>query len=619
MKKSIKFIYAALPLFLTLTTILVTLAIPAFAAEDNKYDHTYVGIEKNGYDYKDTETALFQLKDNDQNISLTYCADKDTYIVKNSKYTRTNISDANYYTKENGDKIRAIIRNTYPFISLAESRSRTGLSNLSEKEAITASQLAVWHYANGENFHSIDRPNVKTLYNWLISLPGAPQSETPIAQIAINQSVIQNGDKYQAKFSFKADSINDDGTPIVLSYCFDKDLSSLGAACIDEGIGANGYHQLSVTNLPEGAEFNIEVSGVQTVKFDGYFYDPQGGRNASQSLVGAHIGKTNVCASAQCICTPSRSGGITVNKINSITLDPLPDAVFELSKSSDFSTIDYVFTSDQTGAATVTGLSAGTWYLREKTAPKGYVAYEETVPVSVGSGITTLDFKNTPLGKIEITKVDQSDIPIQGVVFSLYQGTTPSPETLLFDNLVTNENGYLLIDSLNPGDYTLVETFAPPMYRINSTPIPVEVVAGSNVTLRVVNEKATPGSLNLLKRDATSKIQLSGAVIGIYTDEKFENQIAEITTLEDQPVTVEDLLPGTYYVKENQPPTGYLLDSKPQTIKLEEGQTVELTFFNSRSYPTAGNYGILLTVGLSLLACAGAGYFVYRKHLSQSE
>ena len=125
------------------------------AEENESYDYTYRGVEISGnrviVNGRSASTALFKVENPDGSISYAYCVDFDTVVENGHNYSRVNVEDANYYDDDSAKHIRAIVRNAYPFISLEEISSTLNLENLTAVEAITATQLAIWKYANAAN------------------------------------------------------------------------------------------------------------------------------------------------------------------------------------------------------------------------------------------------------------------------------------------------------------------------------------------------------------------------------------------------------------------------------------------------------------------------------------
>lgn len=81
----------------------------------------------------------------------------------------------------------------------------------------------------------------------------------------------------------------------------------------------------------------------------------------------------------------------------------------------------------------------------------------------------------------------------------------------------------------------------------------------------------------LIKQDEESGVKLSGAKYGIYTDSACTNKVDTITTGSDGSATSKALVAGTYYVKEIQAPTGYVISDKVHTLTVKAGQTTTFT------------------------------------------
>lgn len=171
-----------------------------------------------------------------------YCVDKTTGIRTSFDYRMVNLEDAveeNYYTKEEANHLRAIMNNGYDWKSddpatrdlqqatelidritskkntLTESVSqlapdsdeakaaqkeldllnKINLTNLTQTQAASATNMAIWHYGNrieipeGEALYveTADK-NVQALYEWLITLSEEATED--------NQTTIINEDKF---------------------------------------------------------------------------------------------------------------------------------------------------------------------------------------------------------------------------------------------------------------------------------------------------------------------------------------------------------------------------------------------------------------------------------------
>ena len=611
---SIKKIAKCLMIFTLISSIFIPFSKSTLALNES-YDLTYVGISEFGLDTNTSQTAVFNLQNQNYDTYTAYCVDLETSIIDYSKYARMNLEDAQYYSNDDAAHIRSIVKKSYPYVSIQELQTLTSIFNLTTQEAISATQLAIWSHSNS-NSETSTNPNVNALLAWYLALPIDNSPTTPVADIVLNQTVSSSLDKYSALFSFKANGHNSDSSPVQLTYQFDKDIvAQFGATITDLGIDDEGFQKIHISNLGLNDTFTINVSGSQVLDQDVYFYESENGRHISQSLVGLYQGVNNISSTSQ-YSNFEANNEIIINKIDSITLLGLQGAVFEVSNTINFDDIVITLTTEETGIATYTGISKGTWYVRETIAPVGYIPYTDIFTISIGDGVNTFDFKNAAYSSLKIIKVDDHGSAVEGAKFSLYEGHVVDENKLLYFDLETNYLGEILVNDLLPGDYTLLETYVPVGYVLNSTPQPITLIAKEIKEVTIINRKIkNDACLYLIKKDKISDIQMAGSIIGIYTDSSYNNKIAEITTKKNEPVSVCDLAPNTYYVKELVAPVGYLLDSAPQTVLLEESQEATLIFKNTRIPVTAANYATILLISTSVLVILllFLGFIIYKR------
>ena len=345
------------------------------AAENESYDYKYV----DNYEFGDSKKAvIFKLKDESGEIYYAYCVDKDTRIQKNHDYSRVNVEDSDYYSESDAKQIRAIVRNAYPFQSLEYMQETFNIPTLTKGEAIDAIQFAIWNYANSYQGDLVNgsNENVKNLYNQLISLPAAEQITT-IAEINfLEPSAIFNGESYDVDFAYKVTGKNVDGTTVSGDYSFEEDLVVQYGATIEEA----GVDK----NLPSKTTVNLTVNATQDLGRDVYFYDPEGGRNASQSLIGIHEGNTNISKSIS--FTTEAVSEIVIKKVDSDNNEKLlQGAEFTITSIDKGYTVTVV--TDENGLALVK-LPLGKYTITETKAPEGYAIIEEVKTIDVTGEVT---------------------------------------------------------------------------------------------------------------------------------------------------------------------------------------------------------------------------------------
>ena len=456
------------------------------AAENESYDYKYV----DNYEFGDSKKAvIFQLKDESGEIYYAYCVDKDTRIQKNHDYSRVNVEDSDYYSESDAKQIRAIVRNAYPFQSLEYMQETFNIPTLTKGEAIDAIQFAIWNYANSYQGDLVNgsNENVKNLYNQLISLPAAEQITT-IAEINfLEPSAIFNGESYDVDFAYKVTGKNVDGTTVSGDYSFEEDLVVQYGATIEEaGVDENGYTHIIVKNLPSKTTVNLTVNATQDLGRDVYFYDPEGGRNASQSLIGIHEGNTNISKSIS--FTTEAVSEIVIKKVDSDNNEKLlQGAEFTITSIDKGYTVTVV--TDENGLALVK-LPLGQYNITETKAPEGYAIIEEVKTIDVTGEVTEATvfvFENKRIiGSVVITKVDKDNKnALAGAEFII---KNENAEEVARGK--TDETGVVKFTELPYGKYTYQEVIAPKGYVLDSKEYSFAItIDNEEVNITVENEK----------------------------------------------------------------------------------------------------------------------------------
>lgn len=243
-------------------------------------------------------------------------------------------------------------------------------------------------------------------------------------------------------------------------------------------------------------------------------------------------------------------------------------------------------TSGADGKAKVTGLVAGTYYVREVDESGTYPwwSYDpsvKTVTVTAG-GTATVSFNNTLLGRIAVQKITSSGGSLGGWQFGIYsdEGCTQLVETITTDESGKATSGYLA-----PGTYYVKELDdgQHPGWTLESDGKAVTVVAGETATVGFTNIQN--GRIKIIKEFPDTGVEppLEGWQFKVTDSEGKEIEGSPFTVGADGTNITGYIAPGTYTVEEIFPEGSLFecLSENPQTIPIAAGETGSVTFTNS--------------------------------------
>ena len=234
------------------------------------------------------------------------------------------------------------------------------------------------------------------------------------------------------------------------------------------------------------------------------------------------------------------------------------------------------------GYATFSGLTAGTYHLKETKAPNGYDLSTEvkniTLPSNGGNAeITFEDIKTPPpnVYSLKAIKVDASNesIYLSGAVFEL----TKKDDSSFKQSKTTGTDGYVIFDNLPEATYYIKETAAPEGYEISPTTYIVNFESlKQDYIVRFFDSRkdTTKYNLTVLKLDEDEEFKpLSGAEFTLTKKDNTSFKQTGITGTNGQ-FTFTNLEAGTYYVQETKAPDGYELPTNIETVVLPSNKEV---------------------------------------------
>ena len=285
---------------------------------------------------------------------------------------------------------------------------------------------------------------------------------------------------------------------------------------------------------------------------------------------------------------------LVISKVDADTGIGLPGAWFRVrylgGTSGSGGTIIGEYQTSSNGNIILTGMDAGTFIVEEISAPDGYVidTASQTAYISGNEqDVVTLTFTNSAKGGLLIKKVDSvTGKPLSDVQFFV----TDSDGSVIGSAngyFTTDINGSILISDITPGITLVVkETRTRSGYVLDDTPQSIKIQSNAIMTLEFRNQPK--GGLIVVKKDAVTGETLSGVQFKITTasgelvanNEGMTSSNGLYTTDENGQIVLSNVMPDTYVVTETQALDGYILNSTPQTVVVNAGDTQTLTFTN---------------------------------------
>lgn len=288
----------------------------------------------------------------ESNFDVVYCCDAATGSEAGDYYKRLNLEDSEYFTVEEAKKLRAILENSYPFVSVEEAKAALKEADfeqadeLDRSELITATQAAVWTIANagigdtyvynktastpqkntwGGYLHDFSNEpknftdstskvyttpagvgdRINALRDFLLALHGveAKDDQIVISHIGLaNPESAQSDDLYTVEVDVTLNHGADENDNIVLNVYVDGKLTG-------EPVQVGKATNYTITlNASAAADIKVVVSGTQNLERGVYFYAPKPqdidgdgiatSREVSQNLIGVASGDTPIYAEA---------------------------------------------------------------------------------------------------------------------------------------------------------------------------------------------------------------------------------------------------------------------------------------------------------------------------------
>lgn len=284
---------------------------------------------------------------------------------------------------------------------------------------------------------------------------------------------------------------------------------------------------------------------------------------------------------------------LTVNKICSVTGEPLKGAKFHVTyasndtESGEINDLGY-FYSDADGQFKLSNLKDGWYKITEVESVPGYRIKDpaaQEVFVKAGES-KTVTFENTPLSALVVFKFDSvTGEAVKNAVFQVkyLTGTSGTGGTVI-GTYKTSANGSFTVTGLDKGTYIVEELASDSGHVIDTAPQTAYISGKDQDVVELYFGNSPKGALLIKKIDSVSREPLSDVEFFVTTSDGtvVGNANGKFVTDSAGTVLIENIDPGTtLVVKETRTKDNtYILDDTPQTARIKAGQTVTLEFRN---------------------------------------
>lgn len=259
-------------------------------------------------------------------------------------------------------------------------------------------------------------------------------------------------------------------------------------------------------------------------------------------------------------------------------------------------------TTNKDGYALSSALKPGTYYVKERNAPNKYVISDTVHTLVVRAGqITTIQATDKEqMGTLTIYKEGEvlskwngSDFiyetkRLPGATFKVTAGEVIyradgtkayAKGDLIAKNLVTGNDGSIVVENLHLGKYVVTETASIDGYTINTEPVTIEIknkgqeVEISMESTSVYNSRQT-AEINVVKQDVNTKVGLPNGEYSLYAANDIKNYNGTTIVQKDtllQTIKTDSNGNGSYstdlpinngyYIKETKAPNNYFRNS----------------------------------------------------------
>lgn len=314
----------------------------------------------------------------------------------------------------------------------------------------------------------------------------------------------------------------------------------------------NNDGEIIFSNLKKGTYYIKETNTLNDYILDENYYKVTLSLNSNNRIDDIFLEFDNIL----------KKGNILITKKDKDTNLPIKDTKFVIMKDEKNIFEGY---TNELGILEIKNLPLGTYTIKEVEAPYGYILNEEIYEVTIyDNNITKLvEVKNElQKGNLVIKKIDiDTNLPIKDIKFIILKDNN-----VIYEGY-TNKEGILEINNLPLGTYFIKEVEAPDCYVKNEINYEVSLLEQQKTEVIVIKNELKKGKLIIKKVDADYRNPLSNTEFIILKDEKI---VYKGKTNKDGILEIDNLILGSYIIKEVKASDGYIINEEEINIIIED-------------------------------------------------
>lgn len=555
MKNSKKYIFMSMAVFV-FSFILLRILDVSYAASNSNYNYYYIRRNMLSHHFISSNhgnaSGTILIKTGNRNSdsgtrAIVYCARRGKTINGSGGYSKENIS--NVYNETQQNRLKAVLANSYPYISLDELKTNlkdpdTGIGaqiysankfdTLDAQEAMTATQAAIWNVVENTDRYKYERTKSisSVSYKYFGRINWNTCSAYNYQNRGAKSTFLQDGDTTESVCNYK--STSDVGSRInaLITWYLSLNQTTTSNDDVTSFESSDAVWELG------GSKLTVNIRAVGNLDYNNSNYkitftDLNGSEINSSNITSSPITENNVIKGYTYVIT-----GITTKGVN---------ANISVTKS---------------------GMPTNVYYYRPKNNSSQAFIGIDSGDISITNNLTIL---NDGSGQIVVYKVrdsqtgvsyveqstannhctDGSKTCLQGAYMALYA----SDKTTVITEFVTSAEKPQIITDLPDGTYYIKELTPPIGYLPSDNELKIVIENGNIATATINND---PTRICFQKVSTAGGETLDGAQFRVEGAEG--GTFEEFTTSSQQEVYCLEgqLESGYYYLIEEKAPENFV-------------------------------------------------------------